>query len=52
MIIIAHRLSTVLNADMIIVMSEGAIIDAGTHDELFTRCETYMQLVSAGEMSA
>ena len=33
-IIIAHRLSTVRRADQILVMSGGAVIERGTHDEL------------------
>lgn len=45
-LIIAHRLSTVLNADRIIVMNDGAIVDAGTHEELLERCELYRRLVS------
>ena len=40
-LIVAHRLSTVVGADRIIVMDRGRIVDIGTHDELFDRCETY-----------
>jgi ABC-type multidrug transport system fused ATPase/permease subunit len=36
-IIIAHRLSTVRNADGILVMSGGTIIECGTHDQLMAR---------------
>ena len=43
-IIIAHRLSTVINADRIVVMDEGRVTDSGPHDELMTRCELYQRL--------
>jgi subfamily B ATP-binding cassette protein MsbA len=43
-LVIAHRLSTVEQADRIIVMSEGAIIESGTHSELLAREGHYAQL--------
>ena len=42
--IIAHRLSTVIDADLIVVMADGKIEDQGTHTELLTRCRTYQLL--------
>jgi ATP-binding cassette subfamily B protein len=51
-IVIAHRLSTVMNADQIIVMSNGQIIDRGTHACLLARSEHYARLVAAGLGSA
>jgi len=52
-LIIAHRLATVLNADRIVVLEAGRIVDQGTHDDLLARCDVYrrlteMQLVEAG----
>ncbi|MBQ7637623.1 MAG: ABC transporter ATP-binding protein, partial [Clostridia bacterium] len=40
-IIVAHRLSTVMNCDIIAVMDKGRIVESGTHDELLTRNEIY-----------
>jgi ATP-binding cassette subfamily B (MDR/TAP) protein 1 len=44
-IIIAHRLSTVRNADCIFVVSEGKIVGQGTHDELLVTCPEYQNLI-------
>ena len=44
--VIAHRLSTVRNADAIIVLEHGHIVERGTHEELCGRGGMYLQLVS------
>ena len=43
-IIIAHRLSTVLKADMILVFNQGVVEAAGTHKELLKKSKTYKKL--------
>lgn len=44
-IIIAHRLSTVVNADKIVVLEDGRIVESGTHSELIANKSYYYQLV-------
>ena len=46
-LMIAHRLKTVEQADQILVMDKGKLVGAGRHDELLTTCETYQHLVDA-----
>ena len=43
-IMISHRLSTLVDADRIMVMHQGSLVDAGRHEELLTRSETYQHL--------
>ena len=44
--VIAHRLSTVRDADLIVVMERGKLVEQGTHDELMDRKGVYYYLVS------
>ena len=43
-IVIAHRLSTVKNADKIVVIDKGQVVEAGTHEELFNSNGMYHRL--------
>lgn len=43
-VMISHRLSTLVNADAILVMQNGQLMDSGRHVELLSRCSTYQQL--------
>lgn len=44
-IIIAHRITTIKNADKIIIVDDGQIIDLGKHAELLARCDFYKDMV-------
>ncbi len=43
-IIVAHRISTILDADQIIVLDEGRMVGKGTHKELMESCPVYQQI--------
>ncbi|XP_008256635.2 bile salt export pump isoform X1 [Oryctolagus cuniculus] len=47
-IVIAHRLSTIQNSDIIAVMSQGVVIEKGTHEELMVQKGAYYKLVTTG----
>ncbi|MBN1204473.1 MAG: peptidase domain-containing ABC transporter [Myxococcaceae bacterium] len=46
-IVIAHRLSTVVDADLILVMDDGQLVEAGRHEELLLKRGVYAELVRA-----
>jgi ATP-binding cassette, subfamily B, bacterial MsbA len=43
--VIAHRLSTVRDADLVVVMSEGRAVEQGTHADLLSQGDLYARLV-------
>ncbi len=46
-LIVAQRISTIMNAEQIIVLDEGKIVGKGTHKELIKNCEVYKQIASS-----
>lgn len=48
MVLVAHRVSTLKEADMILVMEDGKILETGTYDELYGRSEKFRRLANLG----
>ncbi len=46
-LIVAQRVSTILNADQILVLEDGVVVGRGTHEELLAGCETYQEIVES-----
>jgi ATP-binding cassette subfamily B protein len=50
-VIVAQRVTTIIDADVILVLEDGRVVGRGTHHELLAGCETYQEIVSS-QMSA
>ena len=50
-VIVAQRVSTIADADQIVVLDDGAVVGIGRHEELLTSCEAYAEIV-ASQLSA
>ena len=50
--VIAHRLSTVKNADCILVLEQGRVIERGSHDQLLEKKGRYYQLYTGNAIGA
>lgn len=46
-LIIAQRVSTILDADQILVLDQGRLVGHGTHRELLERCSTYREIAES-----
>ena len=46
-VVVAHRLSTIRNADNIVCFKKGQVVESGTHDELIAKGDFYSNLVSS-----
>ncbi len=47
MVIVAQRVSTIIDADQIVVLEDGAVVGVGRHDELLETCPTYAEIVES-----
>ena len=47
MIVVAQRVSTIVDADQIIVLDDGVVVGLGRHEQLLSECETYQQIVES-----
>jgi ATP-binding cassette subfamily B multidrug efflux pump len=50
-IIVAQRISTIAQADQVIVINEGGVVGAGTHQSLLVDCPTYAEFAQAQSMA-
>src|SRR5436305_3222925 len=50
-LLITHRLSQIRQADLVLVLSGGMIVDQGSHQELLARCELYRRIFAHYEQS-
>ena len=46
-VVVAQRVSSIIHADRIIVLDDGAVVGQGSHDELFETCPTYVEIVES-----
>jgi len=46
-VVVAQRVSTIRNAEQILVLEDGQVVGHGTHDQLLNTCETYEEIVSS-----
>ncbi|PKW26502.1 ABC transporter ATP-binding protein [Phycicoccus duodecadis] len=50
-IVVAQRVSTILDADQVVVLDDGVVVGTGTHDELLATCPTYREIVESQQTS-
>jgi ATP-binding cassette subfamily B protein len=49
-VVVAQRVSSVVDADQIIVLDDGAVVGTGTHEELLETCPTYQEIAASQEL--
>ncbi len=51
-IVVAQRMSTIAEADHVVVIDDGRVVGSGTHDSLMTNCPTYVEFVDSQSLGA
>jgi ATP-binding cassette, subfamily B, multidrug efflux pump len=46
-VVVAQRVSTIIDADQIVVLEDGEVVGRGRHDELLVTCPTYVEIVES-----
>ena len=46
-VVVAQRISTILDADQILVLEDGNVVGLGRHEELLAACSTYQEIVES-----
>jgi ATP-binding cassette subfamily B protein len=46
-VVVAQRVSTIVDAEQIVVLADGRVVGTGTHDELLEGCATYREIVES-----
>ena len=47
MLVVAQRVSSIRDADLVLVVEDGAVVGRGTHEELLEDCATYREIVAS-----
>lgn len=47
MVIVAQRISTIIDADQIVVLEDGRVVGLGTHEQLLESSPTYLEIVQS-----
>jgi ATP-binding cassette, subfamily B, multidrug efflux pump len=50
-VVVAQRISTVVDADRVVVLEAGRVVGSGTHDELLVTCPTYVEIARSQELA-
>ena len=52
MIVVAQRISTIIDADQVVVVDDGRVVGAGSHESLLADCPTYREFAESQSLDA